>query len=86
MELLRKHMDSKGKQAKLKSPAELQVRSLLLALAQTRKSAQQSSCCERPCSKHCLGHPGSTLFSVISSDMVSKPAWLLGFLYARVHM
>ena len=26
LELLRKHVDSKGKQAKLKSPAELQVR------------------------------------------------------------
>jgi len=28
LELLRKHIDSKGKQAKLKSPAELQVRNM----------------------------------------------------------
>ena len=58
LELLRKHMDSKGKQAKLKSPAELQVRLLLIALAQACKSAQQSAWCVWHRSKHCLGPPG----------------------------
>ena len=33
LELLHKHLDSKGKQAKLKSPQELQVNSLLYSMA-----------------------------------------------------